>query len=700
MNRLFGAKSTAPKPSLNSAIKNVDERVETIDVKLAAINAELQGYQAKLSKMRDGPGKTAIKQKALKVLQRRKMYEGQRDQLQQQSWNMEQAGMMQDNLKNVMTTVDAMKQTNKSLKQQYGKINIDKIERMQDEMADLMDIGNDIQESISRSYDIPEDVDEAELDAELEALGEEVEFENMGAESTPSFMVDEVPQFIDEPPQTTDQTIEASWGAWNRVFFGGPPAINLELFSESTESSPFKTLGVSREIFAKPSPDDCVDTFNAWMIQCRDRHSGCPNLGEGILPKRVIDLKGNTQGDSVALLETAEGQKGCYITVSHCWGTESFIQTTRATLQQRKTCIGWSELPRTFQDAVILAQKMELQYIWIDSLYIIQDDKKDWQTESAVMVDIYSNSYITFAATGQESTKSRTTNRRPSQTRWHLQTIRRLDEHPRSRRPPPHLLSRAWVFQERFLSPRVLHFHSSCLVWECSSAQYIEPYDFKDVSIESAGSGLYARLCLKKLFAALDSSGTTPAAIAYDLWLRFAADYSKLRLPYEADRLPALSGIATRFQRFFSITGRGDVYITFRHVGTYYNEDEEQVTNFVPNFVADPRLNVLDVSCSVVGKNRFGYCTGGKLDIAGCVVDAIVSYKQFSGGDSLHFVLLSQTETDDDWVRIESHFVWQDVPLDHVPQDFDVNEFPEEKMKDDDNDGGIVEDDEWIEKVL
>ena len=119
--------------------------------------------------MRDGPGKTAIKQKALKVLQQRKMYESQRDQLQQQSWNMEQAGMMQDNLKNVMTTVDAMKTTTKELKKQYGKVDLDKIERLQDEMADLMDVGNDIQESLARSYDIPEDVDEAELDAELEA---------------------------------------------------------------------------------------------------------------------------------------------------------------------------------------------------------------------------------------------------------------------------------------------------------------------------------------------------------------------------------------------------------------------------------------------------------------------------------------------------------------------------------------------------
>lgn len=205
MNRLFGAKSSAPKATLQSAISNVDTRIESIDVKLAKSNAELQTYQQRLSRMRDGPGKNAIKQKALKVLQQRKMYEGQRDQLQSQSWNMEQAGMMQDNLKNTMTTVDAMKTTTKELKKQYGKVNVDKIDKMQDEMAELMDVGNDIQESISRSYDVPEEVDEAELDAELEALGEEQEFENLGVESEgnlPSFMQDEVnpPQFIDEAP--------------------------------------------------------------------------------------------------------------------------------------------------------------------------------------------------------------------------------------------------------------------------------------------------------------------------------------------------------------------------------------------------------------------------------------------------------------------------------------------------------------------
>ncbi|KAK4152307.1 Snf7 family [Chaetomidium leptoderma] len=216
MNRLFGTTAAkAPKATLNSAIGNIDTRISSIDVKLASINAELQGYQAKLSKMREGPGKTALKQKALKVLQRRKQYEAQRDQLQSQVWNMEQAQTMQDNLKNTMVTVDALKSTNKALRKEYGKVDLDKIERLQDDMADLLDVGNEIQESLARSYDVPEDVDEAELDAELEALGHEVELEREfaggGMEGAlPSFMQDEVPEFIDEAPAAGGKVKEAA----------------------------------------------------------------------------------------------------------------------------------------------------------------------------------------------------------------------------------------------------------------------------------------------------------------------------------------------------------------------------------------------------------------------------------------------------------------------------------------------------------
>lgn len=209
MNRLFGTKNTAPKPSLNDAVKNLDERVGSLDVKLSKINSELTTYQQKIARMRDGPGKSALKQRALKLLRQRKQIEAQKDQLENQSWNMTQAAMTTDNLKNTMITVDAMKTANKQLKKTYGKIDIDKIEALQDEMLDLIDKSNELQESLLTSYDVPDDISESELDAELDALGEEMNFENEMAESglgTPSYLndadaigADKLPAFIDEP---------------------------------------------------------------------------------------------------------------------------------------------------------------------------------------------------------------------------------------------------------------------------------------------------------------------------------------------------------------------------------------------------------------------------------------------------------------------------------------------------------------------
>lgn len=56
------------------------------------------------------------------------MYEGQLNQLAQQTFNMESASLATDNLRNTMATVDAMKIANKEMRKQYGKIDIDKIE--------------------------------------------------------------------------------------------------------------------------------------------------------------------------------------------------------------------------------------------------------------------------------------------------------------------------------------------------------------------------------------------------------------------------------------------------------------------------------------------------------------------------------------------------------------------------------------------
>jgi hypothetical protein len=92
-----------------------------------------------------------------------------------------------------------------------------------------------------------------------------------------------------------------------------------------------------------------------------------------------------------------------YATLSYCWGDPRkipFIRTTEETFVQRKTRIEWGDLPKTFQDAIIIIRALEIHFIWIDSLCILQDDELDWEKEAAKVANIYSNSYLNIAATG------------------------------------------------------------------------------------------------------------------------------------------------------------------------------------------------------------------------------------------------------------------------------------------------------------
>jgi len=205
MNRLFGSSaSKKPKPSLQDAINSTDERLSTIEVKIRKLDGELGRYKEQMAKLRPGPGKDAIQQRAMRTLKQKRMYEAQIAQLTQQTFNMESAALATDNLRNTMATVDAMQVANKEMRRQYGKIDIDKIETMHYDMEDLLEQANEIQETLGRSYAVPDEIDEADLEAELDALALEEE------EEGPSYLADlnKVPDFIDEAPIESGQTSE------------------------------------------------------------------------------------------------------------------------------------------------------------------------------------------------------------------------------------------------------------------------------------------------------------------------------------------------------------------------------------------------------------------------------------------------------------------------------------------------------------
>lgn len=117
--------------------------------------------------------------------------------------------MTTENLRNTMATVDAMQTANKEMKKSYGKIDLDRIEKVQDDMEDLMESANEVQEMLGRTYGVPDDIDEADLQAELDALGDDLLADDAETDATPSYLQSSgievektaaLPDFIDEAP--------------------------------------------------------------------------------------------------------------------------------------------------------------------------------------------------------------------------------------------------------------------------------------------------------------------------------------------------------------------------------------------------------------------------------------------------------------------------------------------------------------------
>lgn len=51
-------------------------------------------------------------------------------------------------------------------------------------------------------------------------------------------------------------------------------------------------------------------------------------------------------------------------------------------------------------EAIVLAAALQHEYVWIDSLCIIQDDKKDWEKEAPKMGSVYSHATVVLQHMG------------------------------------------------------------------------------------------------------------------------------------------------------------------------------------------------------------------------------------------------------------------------------------------------------------
>ncbi|CAK9147670.1 unnamed protein product [Ilex paraguariensis] len=188
MKRVFGIKKDKePPPTINDASDRINKRGDTVDEKIKKLDAELARYKEQIKKTRPGPAQEAVKARAMRVLKQKRMYEGQRDMLYNQTFNLDQVSFAAEGIKDAQQTMSALKSANKELKGMMKTVKIQDIDNLQDEMMDLMDVSNEIQESLGRSYNVPDDIDEDELMGELDALEADMGMETEG-DGVPAYL--------------------------------------------------------------------------------------------------------------------------------------------------------------------------------------------------------------------------------------------------------------------------------------------------------------------------------------------------------------------------------------------------------------------------------------------------------------------------------------------------------------------------------
>jgi hypothetical protein len=296
--------------------------------------------------------------------------------------------------------------------------------------------------------------------------------------------------------------------------------------------------------------------IQTWISACEQGHPEC-NAPATFTPLRLLDLETEDKM-IVKLVELQPATNVRYACLSHCWGkTRSKHLTTTKTLATNTNGIPVRELSKTFRDAVSITRALELRYLWIDSLCIVQDSKSDWAAHVNAMAAIYENSFITLAAGAHDSddggffTVTKDVFPEPHSLKLELGghvyniQVRAEIDHPHVDRQSTAtlpLMKRGWCFQEQLLSRRYLCFGTE-LLWEClqevacSCSIASGPFNprkphevpkFKDcppIKILSSASEDYRTI-----------------------WRDLVSAYSCRQLTYPSDKLPALAGLATAFQ--------------------------------------------------------------------------------------------------------------------------------------------------------
>ncbi|KAK8063169.1 HET-domain-containing protein [Apiospora saccharicola] len=284
-----------------------------------------------------------------------------------------------------------------------------------------------------------------------------------------------------------------------------------------------------------------------WLSQCSNEHEHglCHGMETRELPTRLLSIREN----GIKLVMPASLQETPrYATLSYCWGSRPFTKLTSENYDAFMDDVPLESLPETLRAAIDYTRRLGLEYIWIDALCIIQtfkgqDENPDWLYEAGRMSSVFGGSYINLAVSSSTSVYDRF----PDQKKMYscgfqvqVQTQDKASQLQDFYAPDTveamsygtHLATRGWVFQEKLLAPRTVHFGDRGIFWECRStiATQVHPHGLPDTD-------RWGELLVKGAPRSKERG-----------WNAIVERYSKTNLTYGSDKLPALAGVAARMQ--------------------------------------------------------------------------------------------------------------------------------------------------------
>ncbi|KAF7556897.1 hypothetical protein G7046_g6189 [Stylonectria norvegica] len=352
--------------------------------------------------------------------------------------------------------------------------------------------------------------------------------------------------------ETDDDPLSMVKGGWKKRV--------LNIYATPGKPCPWPLLAPGNDISSDPQL--LAEQVTLWVDDCERNHPECHNPIQGTLPKRVVQiLPGSKPGScKVRLYEPSAAERGRYVGLSHCWGKHQIIVTKKETVEKHRIEIPWAELSRTFQNAIDFTCRLGIQFIWIDSLCIIQNSKEDWEAEAVKMAAYYANAHVTIAATAAsdgtvglfplaaETNKPLELEGVDAQGRPYHLIARASIDHPfevdQENLYEFPLMTRGWVYQEHVLSRRFLHFAPKEIIWECHSKTSCQCGMIPSNSRSDYTTNQVLSVA-KTGLETLDSGGRRK------LWYENVESIMNLDFTFVKDRLPAAAGVASRLAKGF-----------------------------------------------------------------------------------------------------------------------------------------------------